>query len=77
MKLKEFEAKKLLDNVGVLISNGQLISNPNEIQEFNDWLKKLPHKHKVVIAGNHECTMHHAADPNHVNLFMRPRTMRK
>ena len=34
MKLKEFEAKKLLDNVGVLISNGQLISNPNETVSY-------------------------------------------
>jgi len=28
--------------------------NPSEIREFNTWLGKLPHKHKVVIAGNHE-----------------------
>lgn len=26
----------------------------NEIQEFNDWLANLPHKHKLVICGNHE-----------------------
>lgn len=26
----------------------------NEIREFNSWLGKLPHKHKIVIAGNHE-----------------------
>nr|XP_039266751.1 metallophosphoesterase domain-containing protein 1-like isoform X2 [Styela clava] len=25
-----------------------------EVIEFNDWLGKLPHKHKIVIAGNHE-----------------------
>lgn len=25
-----------------------------EIQEFNDWLGELPHKHKLVICGNHE-----------------------
>ncbi|KAF2360176.1 Calcineurin-like phosphoesterase domain ApaH type [Trinorchestia longiramus] len=25
-----------------------------EIRGFNTWLGKLPHKHKVVIAGNHE-----------------------
>ncbi len=28
---------------------------PNEIYEFNDWIGKLPHKYKIVIAGNHEC----------------------
>ena len=25
-----------------------------ELKDFNDWLLTLPHKHKVVIAGNHE-----------------------
>lgn len=28
----------------------------NEIIEFNEWLGELPHKHKLVIAGNHELT---------------------
>lgn len=27
-----------------------------EIIEFNEWLGELPHKHKLVIAGNHELT---------------------
>ncbi|KAM7346397.1 metallophosphoesterase domain-containing protein 1-like isoform 2-T2 [Cochliomyia hominivorax] len=26
----------------------------NEVKEFNDWIGSLPHKHKIVIAGNHE-----------------------
>jgi len=26
----------------------------SEVREFNTWLNKLPHKHKIVIAGNHE-----------------------
>lgn len=26
----------------------------NEIVEFNDWLGTLPHRHKVIIAGNHD-----------------------
>lgn len=25
-----------------------------EVVDFNKWLGKLPHKHKIVIAGNHE-----------------------
>ncbi|XP_063235415.1 UPF0046 protein C25E10.12 isoform X2 [Bacillus rossius redtenbacheri] len=25
-----------------------------EVQEFNNWIGELPHKHKIVIAGNHE-----------------------
>lgn len=26
----------------------------DEVIQFNKWLEKLPHKHKIVIAGNHE-----------------------
>uniref|UniRef100_A0A0A9WR64 Metallophosphoesterase domain-containing protein 1 n=1 Tax=Lygus hesperus TaxID=30085 RepID=A0A0A9WR64_LYGHE len=26
----------------------------DEVMSFNDWLGKLPHRHKIVIAGNHE-----------------------
>ena len=26
----------------------------SEVKEFNRWLGTLPHKHKIVIAGNHE-----------------------
>lgn len=25
-----------------------------EVIDFNEWIGKLPHKHKLVIAGNHE-----------------------
>ena len=28
--------------------------NLQEVREFNTWLGTLPHKHKIVIAGNHE-----------------------
>lgn len=28
-----------------------------EIADFNDWLGSLPHRHKVVIAGNHDLCM--------------------
>lgn len=27
---------------------------PKEIRRFNNWLGTLPHRHKVVIAGNHD-----------------------
>ncbi|PIQ25197.1 metallophosphoesterase [bacterium (Candidatus Blackallbacteria) CG17_big_fil_post_rev_8_21_14_2_50_48_46] len=27
---------------------------PSEIEDFNAWLKTLPHPHKIVIAGNHD-----------------------
>lgn len=26
----------------------------DEVTDFNTWLGTLPHKHKIVIAGNHE-----------------------
>ncbi|KAH7492255.1 Metallophosphoesterase domain-containing protein 1 [Phytophthora ramorum] len=29
----------------------------NEVRDFNNWLGALPHKHKVVIAGNHDVCM--------------------
>lgn len=28
-----------------------------EICDFNDWLGALPHRHKIVIAGNHDLSM--------------------
>ena len=31
-----------------------------EVKEFNNWLGKLPHKHKIVIAGNHELSLDQA-----------------
>jgi len=27
------------------------------VEEFNRWLGELPHKHKIVIAGNHEMSL--------------------
>lgn len=28
-----------------------------EIRDFNEWLGSLPHRHKIVIAGNHDLSM--------------------
>lgn len=28
-----------------------------EVSDFNAWLGTLPHKHKIVIAGNHELAL--------------------
>ncbi|CAG9821779.1 unnamed protein product [Phaedon cochleariae] len=36
-----------------------------EVIEFNDWLGTLPHKHKIVIAGNHELSF----DNRFINMF--------
>ena len=40
----------------VLIHAGDFTrcGNLQEVREFNKWLETLPHKHKLVIAGNHE-----------------------
>ncbi|MEQ1566809.1 MAG: metallophosphoesterase, partial [Myxococcota bacterium] len=31
----------------------------DEIRRFDDWLARLPHPHKVVIAGNHDFLFEH------------------
>ncbi|KAF6202153.1 hypothetical protein GE061_004551 [Apolygus lucorum] len=42
----------------------------DEVVEFNNWIGKLPHKHKIVIAGNHELSFDrsftHPLSPNFV-----------
>ncbi|KAJ4291822.1 hypothetical protein N0V90_009718 [Kalmusia sp. IMI 367209] len=40
----------------ILIHAGDLTQNGTfaELQAQLDWLRKLPHKHKIVVAGNHD-----------------------
>ncbi|KAF3921345.1 hypothetical protein ABW20_dc0101502 [Dactylellina cionopaga] len=40
----------------ILVHAGDLTENgsPQEVQEAIDWLDTLPHKYKIVIAGNHD-----------------------
>lgn len=40
----------LLVHAGDATMSGQ----PDEIDRFNEWLGTLPHRHKLVIAGNHD-----------------------
>ena len=40
----------LLIHAGDVSSRGGM----SEIADFNEWLGKLPHLHKVIIAGNHD-----------------------
>jgi predicted phosphodiesterase len=51
----------------VLLHAGDLTSHGSfaELQAQLDWLKTLPHKYKVVIAGNHDLLL----DQNFVNRF--------
>ncbi|KAL3669929.1 hypothetical protein V7S43_005303 [Phytophthora oleae] len=43
----------------------------DEIRDFNDWLGTLPHKHKIVIAGNHDACMDAVAYDQHWNKAFR------
>ena len=40
----------VLIHAGDILGRGKL----SELSEFNDWLGALPHRHKIVIAGNHD-----------------------
>jgi Icc-related predicted phosphoesterase len=40
----------MLIHAGDITMRGKL----SEIEDFNAWLGTLPHKHKIVIAGNHD-----------------------
>ena len=40
----------LLIHAGDSLGQGSL----ENVEEFNDWLGSLPHRHKIVIAGNHD-----------------------
>jgi len=44
----------------VLLHAGDFTLNGgfSEVEHFNEWLGTLPHKHKVVIAGNHDVSFH-------------------
>lgn len=46
-------------HAGDFTSNGEL----EEVKQFNEWLGRLPHTHKIVIAGNHELSF----DPKFTN----------
>jgi len=42
----------------ILIHSGDFTNygRKEEVEKFNQWLGTLPHRHKIVIAGNHEIT---------------------
>ena len=40
----------LLLHAGDLTNRGE----PEQVEDFNEWLGFLPHPHKIVIAGNHD-----------------------
>ena len=40
----------ILIHAGDITRHGKL----SELNDFNDWLGEQPHKHKIIIAGNHD-----------------------
>jgi Icc-related predicted phosphoesterase len=42
---------EILIHAGDFMIHGRAIA---EIDDFNDWLGSLPHRHKIVVAGNHD-----------------------
>ena len=40
----------------LLIHGGDFTARGNleDVEQFNDWLGSLPHRHKIVVAGNHD-----------------------
>ena len=59
--LKHINYETQIPNGDILIHSGDFLHKSNKdkikdnnIEYFNQWLGKLPHKHKIVIAGNHE-----------------------
>ncbi len=42
---------EILIHAGDFMTHGRAIE---EIEDFNEWLGTLPHRHKIVVAGNHD-----------------------
>lgn len=54
-----------IPNGDVLIHAGDIteMGKLDDLRSFNEWLGKLPHQHKLVIAGNHDfCLERQAAE---------------
>lgn len=53
-QIKDLPDGDVLLHCGDITKTGQI----EQLSDFAAWLKELPHKHKVVIAGNHDLTLH-------------------
>ena len=49
-RIQDIPAGDVLIHAGDCLGAGTL----DNVVDFNDWLGTLPHKHKIVIAGNHD-----------------------
>jgi Icc-related predicted phosphoesterase len=43
-----------MENTHKLLCPKGIYSSTQEVQDFNQWLMGLPHRHKIVVAGNHD-----------------------
>ncbi len=48
----------ILVHAGDITNHGEL----DQVRSFNDWIGRLPHTHKLVIAGNHDFCFENDAD---------------
>ncbi len=48
--------KLVIPDGDILVHSGDFtnVGEAHDIVAFGDWLRTLPHKHKIVIAGNHD-----------------------
>ncbi len=56
--------KLTLPPADILIHSGDFMvhgRSTDEIDDFNSWLGSLPHKHKIVVAGNHDLLLMNCA----------------
>eukprot|EP00960_Hanusia_phi_P037620 753037-Hanusia_phi.AAC.1 len=49
------------------------VGMPSDVQKFNEFLGRLPHKHKIVIAGNHDISFDTASYPRLWSRFGHPK----
>ena len=52
------DLEQIVPDGDVLLHSGDfsLVGKPGEVKKFNDFLGKLRHRYKIVIAGNHDLT---------------------
>lgn len=62
-RIPHMPAGDVLLHAGDITNVGQL----EQLKDFDEWLKELPYKKKVVIAGNHDVTMDKAHYSQQVN----------
>jgi len=60
-------------NGDLLIYSGDIgletVRQQNVLYDFNTWLGELPHKHKIIVAGNHDWLLYHLTKSAAKQLF--------